>query len=206
MNSILKKTAAGFTAALIIFATACGTRPVAEEPGKQEGVTPTAGAEATQTPEVKEPEQNEPRAQEEYKILKKGDAAPDFTATLTDGSTFTLSEHKDEVVLINFWATWCPPCVAELPDFEKLAGENIENFTLIAVNCAEDEKTVDAFIEKNGYTFKVAYDVDYTIGMKYPTDGIPYTVIVKDGIIKKIYLGRNSYETFKKAIEENLGK
>ncbi len=206
MNSILKKTAAGFTAALIIFATACGTKPVAEEPGKQEAITPTVSVEATQTPEVKEPEQNEPQAQEEYKILKKGDVAPDFTATLTDGSTFTLSEHKDEVVLINFWATWCPPCVAELPDFEKLAGENIDNFTLIAVNCTEDEKTVDAFIEKNGYTFKVAYDADYTIGMKYPTDGIPYTVIVKDGIITMIYLGRNSYETFKKAIEENLGK
>ena len=198
MNKTIKKTAAGLMAACMIILTACGEKSAEANTGTQATNTPAATVpgttETSQTDKVS------------YKVLKLGDEAPDFTATLRDGSTFTLSDHKEEVVLINFWATWCPPCVAELPDFEKLVGDNIDNFTLIAVNCMEDEKTVDDFIEKNGYTFNVAYDPEDMIGMKYPTDGIPYTVIVKNGIIKKIYLGRNKYDTFKKVIEENLDK
>ena len=51
------------------------------------------------------------------------DLAPDFTATLADGSSFTLSEHRGSVILLNFWATWCGPCVGEMPAFEQLNNE-----------------------------------------------------------------------------------
>ena len=131
-------------------------------------------------------------------------AAPDFTAALAGGGSFTLSEHKDEVVLLNFWATWCPPCVGELPAFEKLASEEIGNFTLIAVNCAEDRDTVDAFLKENGYTFSVAYDEDGSIGDLYPTNGIPYTLIIRNGAVEKTFLGAPSdpYAEYKSAVEE----
>jgi len=141
-------------------------------------------------------------------LPEEGGPAPDFTATLTNGDTFTLSEHKDEVVLVNFWATWCPPCVREMPAFQQLSDENIEGFSMIAVNCSEWQNTVNEFLEENGYTFNVAYDVDGTIRKLYPTDGIPYTLIVNKGIIEKIYLGAPSdaYTEYKSAIEGCFGE
>ncbi|MBQ6020682.1 MAG: TlpA family protein disulfide reductase [Clostridia bacterium] len=139
-----------------------------------------------------------------YGALSEGDAAPDFTAELAGGGSFTLSEHRDEVVLVNFWATWCPPCVGELPALEQLANEGIEGFTLIAVNCRENKDTVDAFLAENGYSFAVAYDEEYEVGKKYPTEGIPYTLIIKNGIVEKTYIGapRDAYAEYKSAVEE----
>ncbi len=135
-----------------------------------------------------------------------GSEAPDFTATLTTGESFTLSDHKDEVVLLNFWATWCPPCVRELPVFETLAGEKIPGFTLLAVNCSEWKDTVDAFLADAGYTFHVAYDENGAVGALYPTDGIPYTLVINRGVISKIFLGVPDapYETYKAAVEACL--
>ena len=147
---------------------------------------------------------NEPA--EGPRVLQEGDAAPDFTANLAGGGTFRLSDYSDGVVLLNFWATWCPPCVRELPAFEQLAGEAAEGFALLAVNCSEPGATVDAFLAENGYTFPVAYDEDGGIGAWYPTDGIPYTLIISGGIIQKIYLGApaDAYAEYKGAVEACL--
>ena len=146
-----------------------------------------------------------------YQELAAGDTAPDFTAKLANGDSITLSEQTDKVVLLNFWATWCGPCVGEMPAFEKLAEEYQDEVVVLAVNCLEDEETVNQFIEENGYTFSIAYDVDGSINAKYPTSGIPYTLVIgKDGVIKKIYLGAQDAETqyneYKNAIEEVLGE
>lgn len=149
--------------------------------------------------------------QENYGELQTGDAAPDFTAELSDGSSITLSEQTDKVVLLNFWATWCGPCVGEMPAFEKLNEEYGDEVVVLAVNSMEDKETVNQFIEENGYTFPIAYDVEGAIGVKYPTAGIPYTLVIgKDGVIAKIYLGAQDAETqykeYKSAIEEALGE
>lgn len=146
-----------------------------------------------------------------YQELSEGDTAPDFTAQTADGKTFTLSEQNGKVVLLNFWATWCGPCVGEMPAFEKLYGEYKEEVAILAVNCVEDKDTVDQFISDNGYTFPIAYDVDGAVNMKYPTAGIPYTLVIdQDGIVKNIYLGADGaekqYEEYKSAIDALLGK
>ena len=135
-------------------------------------------------------------------------AAPDFTAPLNNGKTFTLSEHKDQVVLLNFWATWCPPCVGELPAFEQLKNDQIDGLEIVAVNCAESKRTVDSFIAQNGYTFQFAYDENGAVGALYPTDGIPYTLVIKDGKIVKTFLGapRDPYNEYKNAVLECLGQ
>ena len=142
-------------------------------------------------------------------VLKEGDIAPEFTAQLADGSTFTLSDGKGKVVLLNFWATWCGPCVGEMPAFEKLHKEYGDDVAILAVNYMEDASTVDRFIDENGYTFPIAYDEDGTINMKYPSDGIPYTVILdKEGVIQYIYLGAEDadtqYQEYKSAIDDLL--
>ena len=143
-------------------------------------------------------------------VLSEGDMAPDFTAELVNGLTFTLSDHSDECVLINFWATWCGPCVGEMPAFEKLKEDDIDNLEIICINCREDRKTVDRFVKENGYTFNIAYDTNGAIGNSYPTNGIPYTVIVYKGKIEKIYVGaldaQTQYNEYLSAIKECLGE
>ena len=128
--------------------------------------------------------------------IAKGDAYRDFTATLTDGSEFTLSDHEGKVILLNFWATWCGPCVGEMPAFEKLQETYGEDLVLLAVNSGEDEGTVTSFLEKNGYTFPVALDPEYAVAMLYPTDGIPYTVIIgTDGKVAVTQVGAGDADT-----------
>lgn len=149
--------------------------------------------------------------QDTYMEVLEGDSAPDFTAQTADGSSFTLSEQNGKVVLLNFWATWCGPCVGEMPAFERIYSEYGEEVAVLAVNCLEDKEVVDQFISDNSYTFPIAYDTDGTINGKYPTDGIPYTLVIgKDGTVKKIYVGAGSadaqYEEYKSAIEEAMNE
>lgn len=144
-----------------------------------------------------------------YAPLSEGDAAPDFTASLSDGSSFTLSEQTGKVVLLNFWATWCGPCRDEMPAFEQLNDEYGNDVMIVAVNYMEDEDTVNRFISDNGYTFPIAYDVDGSITMKYPSDGIPYTLVIgTDGTIQKLYVGAYSaeiqYQLYKEDIDTAL--
>ena len=128
--------------------------------------------------------------------VAQGDAYRDFTATLADGSEFTLSDYEGKVILLNFWATWCGPCVGEMPAFTQLVETYGEDLALLAVNCGEDEGTVTAFLEKNGYTFPVALDPEYEISNLYPTEGIPYTVIVgTDGKVAAIQVGARDADT-----------
>lgn len=122
--------------------------------------------------------------------VAEGDDYRDFTAVLADGSTFTLSEHEGTVILLNFWATWCGPCVGEMPAFPMLLEKYGDDLTLVAVDLGEDAGTVESFLSRNSYEFPVALDVDGSIGSLYPTDGIPYTVLIgRDGKIAFIHLG-----------------
>ena len=151
------------------------------------------------------------KEEETNKELAKGVDAPDFTVELVGGEEITLSKQNGKIVLLNFWATWCGPCVREMPAFERLAEEYKDEVVVIAVNCMEDENTVSDFIKDNGYTFPVAFDVKGEICQKYPSDGIPYTLVIdKEGVIRKIYLGagdaEEQYEEYKKAIEDVLGE
>ena len=123
-------------------------------------------------------------------VIAVGAPAPDFTAQLVDGTSFQLSQQKDKAVLLNFWATWCGPCVGELPAFTRLVETYGDKIALLAVNCGEDEQPVTGSLEQNGYTFPVALDLEGEISSLYPTDGIPYTLIIApDGTISSIQLG-----------------
>jgi len=142
--------------------------------------------------------------------LSEGNAAPDFTAQLANGASFTLSDYSDKCVLINFWATWCGPCVGEMPAFQQLLEDNIDGLEIICINCMEDEATVDKFVNDNGYTFNIAYDTNGNICANYPTDGIPYTLVVNKGRIENIYVGamdaETQYREYLGAIEACLGE
>ena len=137
--------------------------------------------------------------------------APDFTVELNDGSQFTLSDAKGKVVLINIWATWCGPCCAEMPAFQRLYEEYGDQLQIVAINYAEKKQTVDQFIADNGYTFPFAYDEEAGVMELYPSEGIPYTILIdKSGRVYKTFLGARSaeeqYEVYRSAIEEAMNE
>lgn len=106
-------------------------------------------------------------------------AAPDFTLKGEDGKTYRLSDYRGKMVVLNFWATWCPPCRREMPSMErayrKVKGENI---AILAINVGEDENTVFAFTGHYPVTFPLPLDIDGTVIQKYPVIGLPTTFIV----------------------------
>ncbi len=140
------------------------------------------------------------------KKLSIGDVAPDFLVELSGGGTFRMSEHDDEIVLINFWATWCGPCVGEMPAFERLKDLGYSDVSILAINAGEGKSVVDSFVRSEGYTFPIGYDEFRKVGYYYPSDGIPYTIVVDHGIVQRIFLGSKGadaqYELYKDAIEE----
>lgn len=138
--------------------------------------------------------------------IKEGVQAPDFTGERIDGTSITLSELQGKPVIINFWATWCGPCVKEMPAFERLKDDFGDKIGIIAVNCGDDAGTVKDFVEENGYTFPVVLDEEYSISMLYPTNSIPYTVVVDaEGKVTHISTGALDADTMYERYKEALG-
>lgn len=138
--------------------------------------------------------------------LKAGNKAPDFTAELIDGSSLALSDLKGKPVIINFWATWCGPCVREMPAFERLKEDFGDDIGIIAVNCGDDADTVKDFVDENGYTFPVALDENYEVAMLYPSNSIPYTVVLDaNGKITHVSTGAYDADTMYDRYKEALG-
>lgn len=147
----------------------------------------------------------DPDSKEPEGPLQVGDDYRDFTATLADGSSFTLSDHEGTVMLLNFWATWCGPCVREMPAFPMLVEKYGEDLTLLAVNLGEAEESVKRFLTGKGYEFPVALDQQSEIGNLYPSDGIPYTVLIgRDGKIASIHLGASTADAMYAAYCEEI--
>jgi thiol-disulfide isomerase/thioredoxin len=121
----------------------------------------------------------------------KRPASQDFTLPLTGGGTVTLSALKGKVVFLNFWATWCPPCRAEMPDIEAVyQSYKDKGIAFIAVNLQEKKSDVVSFLKKNGYTFPAALDSSGTVGMSYGAQSIPTTLLIdKQGRIAAAAIG-----------------
>ena len=125
-----------------------------------------------------------------------GDTAFDFELKMIDGETFKLSDHLGKVVFLNIWATWCGPCVSEMPDIEKLANAYPDDLVVLGVSCDDSEKTVQSFVEEMGYTYNFAWDGNYLVsGLLYPSYGIPNSIFISpEGVITSMEMGAASYE------------
>jgi peroxiredoxin len=124
--------------------------------------------------------------------IEGGIPAPDFTFPGLDGKMVSLSDYKGKVVLVNIWATWCPPCVKEMPSMEKLYRKfKGENFEILAVSLDEPgPKAVAPFMEKTRLTFPALIDSKGAIKPVYRITGIPESFIIdKQGLLIKKIVG-----------------
>ncbi|MBL8134697.1 MAG: TlpA family protein disulfide reductase [Anaerolineae bacterium] len=104
--------------------------------------------------------------------------APDFSLANPEGTPVRLSHHRGRWVILNFWATWCAPCVAEMPVLETLAVERAETHTLIGINMREDKDVVAAFAEEHGLSFRLLVDPPDSLVLDYGVVGLPQTLII----------------------------
>lgn len=133
--------------------------------------------------------------------------APDITVYTLEGDEVKLSDLRGKPVVLNFWATWCPPCKAELPHFEKLSLEYEGEVEFMMVNLTDGtrdtEDVVRSFIEEEGYTFPVYCDTTMQSYYLYGVQSIPQTFFIgEDGSIENAYTGAMSEEQLRGFIEE----
>lgn len=121
--------------------------------------------------------------------LQIGAKAPDFELKTLTGETVKLSSLKGKKVMLNFWATWCPPCKAEMPEMEKFSKQAGKDLVVLAVNI-DPQNDVKGFVNKNGITFPVLSDINDSVNKTYQIISIPTTYFIdSNGIIKNKYTG-----------------
>ncbi len=166
------------------------------------------------TVQAEEGDATEQAAQDETAtttLVKEGMQAPDFTVEMFDGSTQTLSSLKGKVVLVNFWATWCPPCREELKRVqqdlvERFAGEE---FVFIPISRGEERETVAAFREQMGYTFAMGLDPERKIYDLFASNFIPRNFLInKEGkvLVASVGYEPEEFDALIAKIEEELKK
>jgi peroxiredoxin len=130
--------------------------------------------------------------------VRVGLSAPDITYPGLDGKKVSLSDYRGKVVFVNIWATWCPPCVEEMPSMQKLYQKlKSENFEILAVSIdSQGAKVVAPFMKKYKLTFPVLIDSMGTIKRIYKATGVPESYIIdKDGIIVEKTIGPRDWAT-----------
>ena len=121
----------------------------------------------------------------------EGGAAPPLALEDLSGRSHNLTDYKGKVVLVNFWATWCEPCRAEMPELQQLAQSLRDRpFTLYSVNLQEDAPTIDPFRGQVGFTQPVLLDEDGSVTRGYGVRALPATFLIdQQGILREQRLG-----------------
>jgi thiol-disulfide isomerase/thioredoxin len=137
-------------------------------------------------------------------IAEKPDA-PDLTLADMAGKRITLSSLKGKIVLLNFWATWCPPCREEMPTLETLyqSFRSRSDFVLLAVDSSEKKDVVTDFLKKTPYSFSVLLDEDGAVSYHYSISAIPTTFLI-DAQGKIIAGTRGAFQWDKKEFTDGL--
>lgn len=153
----------------------------------------------------------QPQDIESTTLIHAGDVAPDFTVEMLDGKKVTLSSLRGKVVLVSFWATWCPPCRQEMAHMQEGVIDRFAGSDLVVLPISRGEKreTVEKFIEKMGYGFPVGLDIDQSIYSKYASNYVPRSVVInREGEVVYVAVGYDEQiaQEIGVAIAESLQK
>ena len=139
------------------------------------------------------------RLRPQLDLIEVGSNAPQFHAVrLPGGQPARIEDYRGKVVLLNIWATWCPPCRVEMPSMERLHRKLAANpdFRLVAVSVDEEDSTVvNKFVKDMGLTFEILHDQDGSIRQLYQTTGVPESFVIdRDGVIVKKVIGAADWD------------
>jgi peroxiredoxin len=122
--------------------------------------------------------------------IKRGEYAPNFALTDSTGKEVTLRDHRNKVVLINFWATWCPPCLQEMPDIQSRFEIHQGDLSVLAVNDGDTLAQVTDFQEEIGLTFNPLLDPNGSVTTLFQVSAFPTSIFLDEhGIIRFIHIG-----------------
>jgi thiol-disulfide isomerase/thioredoxin len=128
-------------------------------------------------------------------VIDEGDraSAPEFSGVLLDGSDFDSSSLAGDIVVINFWGSWCAPCRVETPEFQQVYEEvSADGVSFLGINVKDDRQLAQAFLDDNGIAFPSVFDPRGEIALAfrdYPANAIPSTIILdQDGRVAAVYV------------------
>jgi cytochrome c biogenesis protein CcmG, thiol:disulfide interchange protein DsbE len=130
-----------------------------------------------------------------------GKEMPTFNANTLNGENVQIGGGTGMSYVLNFWATWCPPCKAELPELDEFANAHTEDVQLYAINIEESENTIMDFLQNNGYSLPVLLDADGSISQEFRVRAVPTTIIVdSQGVIRYRKTGGVTKEELEKVL------
>ena len=120
-----------------------------------------------------------------------GQTAPDFVLKSATGENLRLSEFRGDVVMINFWATWCGPCRQEMPLLDELYGRYQRvGFNLLGVNIDDDSRRAMSMVNELGINFPVLFDEDKKVSKLYEVEAMPLTILLdREGTVRHVHHG-----------------
>ena len=141
---------------------------------------------------------------------REGFSAPDFTLDLLGGGEVTLSDLRGKPVVVNLWASWCPPCRAEMPAIQKVYQDYQDlGLVVLGVNTTNQDSEADAaaFVRQYGLTFPIPLDRDGSVSVRYQLSGLPTTFFIdRKGIIRSVVVGGPMSEAMIRSKVEDLLK
>lgn len=140
---------------------------------------------------------------------RQGFLAPSLTLDQLDGDERSLESLRGQVVVINFWASWCPPCRAEMPALERTyQAHREEGLEILAVNATNQDtmSAIQGFVSQRGLSFPILLDRDGSVGARYQVRALPSTYFVdRQGVIQKVIIGGPMSEaTLRTTVQELL--
>jgi thiol-disulfide isomerase/thioredoxin len=131
-----------------------------------------------------------------------GYLAPDFSLDTLNGDSFSLSAARGQPVVLNFWATWCPPCRVEIPHFQEASIAYNGQVLIVGIDDGEPREQVAPFAQEMGITYPVPLDEDSVVARRYRINSLPTTFFIdEDGIIQHVQIGLVNQAMLEEQIE-----
>lgn len=136
---------------------------------------------------------------------RRGEPVPEQDFEMFDGTTASMADYEGQPVVVNFWASWCPPCVAEMPDLETIHGEFADEVAFLGINTQDSPGAAADLVEQTGVTYDLARDPDGELFQAFGVFGMPTTFFVSaDGEIVERHTGIMTLDQMRDFVEDGI--